>query len=693
MGKRRGTFKSDPIVLFDDSDDEAAQVSRFRKPAAAAASSASSSYNKSNSNRPLNGFYQTGTSSYVLAGEEKKDEGDIIFVGEKKTRHDHAEDLARLAYQYQRADPQQEHDMMKSSSDGKSVLAVQRILGLVQSFKNSNPGLGQYVDAVAFDDMVFIAKRMLDLQSKFISSNVNGFIDVGYHYTNDENLNQIRTNGLLSKLERQSQNVVSRRANGSVFGDGIYTANNPKSFLNFGPVGLLVGRLQGKAIRVSQSLMRSAQIDANTVIGDKTAHRSNMRTRETTMQDSDGWPKADTFHEIVLSSSSQCLPMVKYRRELLQQNGGEYCLKLLEQSLQTILDQILNEGLQRPFSMPPLINNSLAGSSQPGRRVVVSTASNSLNFSNSSNLANNQQLMSLTPSGPIAINVATSNQGLSIALNQHRGHSLRSKTVPVKKTTRPAKKVTTAPRKKVATSKKKASRILPPPATYTPATLSYTAPTSLVNGIQPGTLKNPPISQDMSQECAICLDSLSCSACSALTVCSHVFHTRCVQEAFKRKPQCPTCRKAVSAPQGKSPSGTMNVTFDSSKCAGFQKNTIQITYAIHSGHQMNYHDNPGQFQGGKHVVAYLPNNIDGQQLLKRLKYAFMHGLTFTVGTSMTTGIPNQCTWASIHHKTSRVGGVAAHGFPDPTYFVNCNGELDSLGVPAAHMLRDDGSEI
>jgi DNA-binding PadR family transcriptional regulator len=42
---------------------------------------------------------------------------------------------------------------------------------------------------------------------------------------------------------------------------------------------------------------------------------------------------------------------------------------------------------------------------------------------------------------------------------------------------------------------------------------------------------------------------------------------------------------------------------------------------------MSYHDNPGQRQSGKCAIAYLPNNAEGQMLLKRLKYAFMHWLT------------------------------------------------------------------
>ena len=60
--------------------------------------------------------------------------------------------------------------------------------------------------------------------------------------------------------------------------------------------------------------------------------------------------------------------------------------------------------------------------------------------------------------------------------------------------------------------------------------------------------------------------------------------------------------------------------------------------------------------------------------------------TFTVGTSMTTGSMNICTWANIHHKTTQNGGVANHGFPDKSYILNCNFELDCQGIPSALLL-------
>ena len=63
-----------------------------------------------------------------------------------------------------------------------------------------------------------------------------------------------------------------------------------------------------------------------------------------------------------------------------------------------------------------------------------------------------------------------------------------------------------------------------------------------------------------------------------------------------------------------------------------------------SGTQMSYHDNPNTRHSSKFVSAYLPNCNDGRELLKRLKFAFMRGLTFTVGTSATSGQTNQITW-------------------------------------------------
>jgi hypothetical protein len=156
----------------------------------------------------------------------------------------------------------------------------------------------------------------------------------------------------------------------------------------------------------------------------------------------------------------------------------------------------------------------------------------------------------------------------------------------------------------------------------------------------------------------------------------------------------PVCRQQVGTPQGKMPSGKMTIVpphlnRDRRKgvqiCPGFESHctAIEITYKIPASRQRSYHVNPGAAFTGTVRHAYLPNNTEGLLLLTRLKYAWTRGLTFTIGTSLTTGAQNSVVWASIHHKTSISGGP--YGYPDPNYIGNCNTELDNLGVPTAEV--------
>jgi len=110
--------------------------------------------------------------------------------------------------------------------------------------------------------------------------------------------------------------------------------------------------------------------------------------------------------------------------------------------------------------------------------------------------------------------------------------------------------------------------------------------------------------------------------------------------------------KITTTPQGKCPSGKMTIALKSDICPGFHDQTISISYVIPSGKQAAYHDHPKKPFEGTQREAFLPDNNDGRALLIRLKYAWMHGLTFNIGTSPTTGRPNQTIWnAAIPHKT------------------------------------------
>jgi deltex len=189
-------------------------------------------------------------------------------------------------------------------------------------------------------------------------------------------------------------------------------------------------------------------------------------------------------------------------------------------------------------------------------------------------------------------------------------------------------------------------------------------------------------------ECSICLNSFSDHGpVIRLPGCCHLFHKACVEMITHKSGKCPNCRHPFAEPQGTMPSGTMQVQGRSDlKCEGFGVGTIAITYEIDAGIQKEYHENPGQSHHGTVRAAFIPDCLEGRKLLKRLKFAFLHGLTFTVGTSLTSCRTNAITWASIHHKTRMDGGP--HGYPDPAYFANVNEELDALHVPAADDLVD-----
>ncbi|GAX26585.1 deltex [Fistulifera solaris] len=192
-----------------------------------------------------------------------------------------------------------------------------------------------------------------------------------------------------------------------------------------------------------------------------------------------------------------------------------------------------------------------------------------------------------------------------------------------------------------------------------PDNLTYTAPPML--SIDPISATTPAGSS--TDECPICLATLSQSVVS-LDYCGHKFHRECLlQSARAGQRSCAYCRKLFQEPQGLCPSGTLTVSYSSSQtCSGFAAGVITLDYKVPNGVQQSYHPSPGVSFSGATRQAFLPDNREGRELLKRLKYAFTRGLTFTVGTSLSSGTSNTVTWASIHHKTALSGGT--HGFPD-----------------------------
>ena len=156
------------------------------------------------------------------------------------------------------------------------------------------------------------------------------------------------------------------------------------------------------------------------------------------------------------------------------------------------------------------------------------------------------------------------------------------------------------------------------------------------------------------EQCPICIDR----NVNVVLKCNHRFCKECLEKWAKEKPVCPLCYRPFGKITGNQPlGGTMDVSVTRDSLPGYPEcGTIAIMYKIPSGVQGNEHPNPGVRYHGTTRTAYLPNNKEGNELLRLLRRAFDARLVFTVGRSVTTGTDNLVTWNDIHHKTSKYGG-------------------------------------
>ncbi|KAJ8376944.1 hypothetical protein SKAU_G00075240 [Synaphobranchus kaupii] len=77
--------------------------------------------------------------------------------------------------------------------------------------------------------------------------------------------------------------------------------------------------------------------------------------------------------------------------------------------------------------------------------------------------------------------------------------------------------------------------------------------------------------------------------------------------------------------------------------------TIEIEYSFKNGIQTEKHPKPGKPFTGLRATAYLPDDLEGNELLTLLKRAFDQRLTFTVASG--SGGLEAVTWSDIPHCT------------------------------------------
>ena len=173
---------------------------------------------------------------------------------------------------------------------------------------------------------------------------------------------------------------------------------------------------------------------------------------------------------------------------------------------------------------------------------------------------------------------------------------------------------------------------------------------------------------------------------------THYFHQNCIIQCYvPPKPtdtvkhnghvNCPICSFNYGVRTGIMPKGTMNVRVTNQGLPSYSgSKTIEIRYNFPSGIQGPEHPSPGASYSGTSRHCYLPDTPEGREVLRKLQIAFDRRLSFTIGTSITTGMSNCVIWNGIHHKTSRTGGPTRFGYPDATYLNRVSLELASVGV-------------
>ncbi|CAB9528345.1 expressed unknown protein [Seminavis robusta] len=206
----------------------------------------------------------------------------------------------------------------------------------------------------AFDVVFALAEQMITAQNQMQSLGCSTKVDIGYHYTTDENLIRIRQRGLLTRAERLSLGIHAKD-NGKLCGDGVYTGNNPFAFCarKFGGVGLFVARLRGRELDVTRCYGSGRQ-QWNPDEHDSKAYGEGINQM------------------VILRASGQCMPLVAYQVSLLDEvidnmedavpGKGDNIFDL-HLKLQALIDKHFNEGEQTsvqrvaPSAIPRRIRN------------------------------------------------------------------------------------------------------------------------------------------------------------------------------------------------------------------------------------------------------------------------------------------------------------------------------------------------
>ena len=179
---------------------------------------------------------------------------------------------------------------MQTSIEGRAWLFVERLGKFVEQFNLKLPESDRgIIQMMPRDDLFFLACDFFKRQEKFHNKGIPCNASMGYHYTNSEYMGTIGVVGLKNHKERQEVGIDHH--NGSRFGEGIYVAEEPRTWRSYGDTCILVAILPGKQM-IDRDCGRGYQLGNTSILA---AGGSAM----------------------VLQKASQCLSLVHFKKERL----------------------------------------------------------------------------------------------------------------------------------------------------------------------------------------------------------------------------------------------------------------------------------------------------------------------------------------------------------------------------------------
>jgi deltex-like protein len=164
----------------------------------------------------------------------------------------------------------------------------------------------------------------------------------------------------------------------------------------------------------------------------------------------------------------------------------------------------------------------------------------------------------------------------------------------------------------------------------------------------------------------------------------HYFHLDCLKEWLKTSVTCPLCRTQLVQITGYQPmpsGAAMTVQEELDSLPGHETHsTLAVHFAIPSGVQDLDFPLPGERFESFKFVTYLPNNSEGQNVLRMLGLAWNRRLLFRIGYNQVSKRLDKIVLNGLELKTNRVGGVTGNGFPDVSYMSRLKSDLREIGI-------------